>query len=116
MLDYLKLWIYDQRTIENLLSNSNITKNFTSNEDAVVTGITGTYKNWEIKTVNAGCLQLAGSIHKYWNNGTNENDFYFTDVMRAIKKFCKELNLAPSLVFVKNLEFGVNLQLQINAG
>jgi hypothetical protein len=60
-------------------------------------------------------LEITGSIHKYWNGGTNENDFFFSDAIEAIQKFCQDLELNPSLVFVKNLEFGLNLQLAINA-
>lgn len=115
MLDYVKLWIYDKPTIANILANNKLTKNFISNEDGILTGVTSNYKNWQIKTITADCLQLAGSIHKYWNGGTNETDFPFSDVVRAIKKFCKEFALHPSFVFVKNLEFGVNLHIEINA-
>src|SRR4051812_28965880 len=115
MLDYLKMWIYDTCTIDYVLNNSKVTKNFISNEDAVLTGITANYKGWKIKTLTANRLEIAGSIHKYWNNGTNENDLSFKEAITAIKKFCNEFSINPELVFVKNLEFGVNLQLAINA-
>jgi hypothetical protein len=115
MLDYWKLWIYDKTLIERILSNKRIIKHFTTNEDGVLTGIMGKFQEWKIQTLSPVLLEITGSIHKYWNRGTNENDFSFLDAIEATRKFCNEFELNPSLVFVKNLEFGVNLQLTIDA-
>ena len=116
MLDYWKLWIYDKQQIETILQNSRIRKHFESNEEGVLTGIKGRFENWKVQTLHSPFrLEIAGSIHKYWNGGTNENDFTFQDAGKAIAKFCKEFDLTPSLARVVNLEFGINLQLSLNA-
>jgi hypothetical protein len=115
MLDYWKIWIHDSSQIEMVLSNDRIKKEYTCNEAGILIGVQGKYKGWEIQTLSPVCLEITGSIHKYWNRGTNENDFTFSDVPEAINTFCKEFRLNPSLAYVKNLEFGVNLQLPINA-
>jgi hypothetical protein len=115
MLDYWKLWIYDKPTIERVLTNKQVIKKFISNEDQVLIGIKGKFQFWKIQTLSPVHLEITGSIHKYWNGGTNENDFSFQNAVDATKMFCKEFDLDPSLVFVKNLEFGLNLQLEINA-
>lgn len=41
MLDYWKLLINDKPTIDTVLKNDRIKKNFTSNEDGVLTGTKG---------------------------------------------------------------------------
>lgn len=115
MLDYLKLWIYNTSLIEKILNNQRIQKDFISKEDGTLKGIKAKFENWKIQTLSPSLLEITGSIHKYWNNGSNENDFSFLNAIEAIRKFCIEFELTPSLVFVKNLEFGVNLQLKINA-
>lgn len=116
MLDYWKLWIYDKEQIETTLRNSRIRKQFECNEDGVLTGIKGRFENWKIQTLHSPFrLEIAGSIHKYWNRGTNENDFTFADAISATGWFCKEFGLNPHLAKVVNLEFGVNLQLSLDA-
>jgi hypothetical protein len=115
MLDYWKLWITDSILIERVLNNPHINKQFTINQDGALIGINGKFNQWEIKTFAPELLQITGSIHKYWNKGTNENDFTFSNVAKAIENFIIDLEINPSKVFVKNLEFGVNLQLQVNA-
>jgi hypothetical protein len=87
MLDYFKLWIIDNATINTVLSNDSIKKDFTSNEDGEMIGIKGKSQNWKIKTLSPSLLEIAGSIHKFWNKGTNENDFTFSNAILAIKSF-----------------------------
>jgi hypothetical protein len=116
MLDYLKLWIYDKTQIAIILNNSGIRKYFESDEDGILRGIKGSFVNWRLQTFHSPIrLQISGSIHKYWNQGTNENDFTFSNAISAIGEFCKEIGLNPILARVVNLEFGVNLQLEQNA-
>jgi hypothetical protein len=116
MLDYWKLRIWDPAQIAKVLSNKRLKKLLTIKEDdGTVVGINGQYLNWKIQTITPRLLEISGSIHKYWNSGTNENDFTFLNAMEAIHKFCREFDLDPSLAQVVNLEFGVNLQLATDA-
>jgi hypothetical protein len=115
MLDYWKIWVDDPGQIDIVLNNSNIRFDQTFNEDGELIGINGKYKCWSIKTLSPNRIEIAGSIHKYWNRGTNENDFPFRAVFKAIDMFCQDFQIDPTLAYIKNLEFGVNLQLNINA-
>ena len=115
MYDYIKMWIYDARSIDAVLQNPGTKKDYVINEDGTRIGITGSCGCWRIKTISENCLEVAGSIHKYWNNGTNENNFTLPDARSAIKRFCTHFDINPSDLFIKNLEFGVNLQIPIDA-
>jgi hypothetical protein len=115
VLDYWKIWINDKEQIEKVLNNQNISKEFTSNERGELIGITGRFKEWTIETLSPVRLQITGSIHKWHNGGTNENDFSFTDAIAAITAFSKEFDLNTTLAYIKNLEFAVNLQIELNA-
>jgi hypothetical protein len=110
MYDYLKIWIEDSDQIERILNNKKI--NFRSEiyeETAQVIKRLADYKNWKLQTLSPRRLEITGSIHKYWNNGTNENDLNFCDSIIAINSFCDDLVLNPGLALIKNLEFGLNL-------
>ena len=114
MLDYWKLWIADPPTIERVLSK--FQKTYETSEQGELTTIRGTYGGWKIQTLNKPYrLEIAGSIHKYWNGGTNENDISLSDARKATDKFCKEYEITPSLAKVINLEFAVNIRPSINA-
>lgn len=115
MYDYWKVWIKDPAQIETILGIEAIKKDYTCNEDGKLIGISGTLKGWKLQTLSPCLLEIAGSIHKDWNGGTNENDFTFSNAIEAIDTFCKDFQLNPALAYVKNLEFGINLQLPINA-
>jgi hypothetical protein len=116
MLDYWKLWIFDENQKEKILQNGDIKKSFEISDDGIFIGVKGQYKNWKLQKIRyTEQLEISGSIHKYWNNGTNENDFFFFEVVLAINSFCKDFDLDPKLAKIINLEFGVNLQLEINA-
>lgn len=111
MLDYWKLWIYDTPTIERLLSYPLTDHTKTVDEHGVLKKLSGHYDGWKLETLpHPYRLQITGSIHKWWNGGTNENDFEFSDAVGAIQDFCRLFRLPPSRAFIKNLEFGLNIQ------
>ena len=48
--------------------------------------------------------------HYFWNNGQyNLDDFYFQDVVQAIKRLQEVFKVDPTKCKVNNLEFAVNL-------
>ncbi len=113
MYDYWKLWIRDKEQILKILYNSLFEFKQTVNR---ATGEVHEYpqkanwKNWEIIAFSPALLEIRGSIHKYWNNGTNETFFTYSDAKKAINLFCNEFKLNPLLAKIINLEFGVNVQ------
>lgn len=64
---------------------------------------------------NSGQVDMEGSLHKYWNSKQNQgahnyNDFTRIDLYDTIYDICQRLQIAPAEAVLKNLEFGVNLQ------
>jgi hypothetical protein len=116
MYDYVKLWVEDLEQIETILNNKKFDfYSLMKEETGHITKRITKYKNWELKTLSPRLLEITGSIHIYWNNGTNENDFTFSDSSTAINSLCDDLCLDPRLALIKNLEFGVNLNPVYNA-
>lgn len=57
-----------------------------------------------------GSYAINGSIHKYYNDGKqNADDFYYTNLVEAVYKFCKEFDIEPIASRVSRVEAGVNL-------
>lgn len=58
---------------------------------------------------------LRGSLHKYKNNGKqNYDDFYFTELLRALYKLKYELFIDPDYTPLNKLEIGLNINLDYN--
>lgn len=118
MVDYVKLWIRNRADILRILANHSIDFKFN------VKGKTGeileypqtcTVSVWEFKLLSPNFLQITGSLHKYWNDGTNWNDFKIENLLTAIIKLCNWLQVNPNNITIHNLEFGVNITPEINA-
>jgi hypothetical protein len=118
MYDYLKIWIEDREQIKKILSLSFLS--FTGSYN-VRTGeilqypLLSKWSVFELRLISATRMQITGSLHKFWNRGTNENDFHFRSVITAINDLCRQLKLNPSLATIHNLEFGVNITPSIAA-
>jgi hypothetical protein len=113
MYDYWRLLIVDRKQINTILNNPlfTFTQVFERNTSELYDfPQSAKWHNWEIDVFSPTHLLIKGSIHKYYNNGTNETDFFFHDAIRAIKQFCSAFQLNPGLARVENLEFGVNVR------
>lgn len=55
------------------------------------------------------CTIGNGSIHKYWQNGTNWKDFDLIQFKEALRFYCKEFGINPKETRLQNLEFGLNI-------
>ncbi|GEO09491.1 hypothetical protein [Segetibacter aerophilus] len=118
MYDYVKLWVREKEQIDKILDNPLLSfkQLFSIDTGEVISyPITCTWNVFTLKLKSPTWLQITGSLHKYWNNGTNENDFTFSDVNQTIEKFCRQLDLSPSLATIHNLEYGINIRPSINA-
>ncbi|MEO1517677.1 MAG: hypothetical protein AAFV95_21815 [Bacteroidota bacterium] len=61
-------------------------------------------------------IQVLGSLHRYHNSGgDNADDFNRTDIASAIDDLSIRFGLCPESTHLRNLEFGVNIRLGINA-
>jgi hypothetical protein len=60
---------------------------------------------------NLSRLNLKGSIHKYWQNGTNYNDFDLHSLKMALFDLFKKLDIDIRTARIHSFEFGVNVTL-----
>ena len=111
MDDFIKL-LNVATNLEKLLANP-ILKNYWHTDvmtnDGDVKKETAEYLGL-IFTVKNENLQLAGSIHKYRNNGKhNYDDFSCNDAIEVIEGLCNDFEIDPYRTEVNNLEVGVNV-------
>lgn len=118
MIDWVKMLVNTPKGVNTLLQSPSL--DFTQ-ELSISTGEVIEYpkraKNngfeFVVQSANRGVV--TGSLHKYWNEGVNHNDFKFTDLTNAIHSFCNKYQLEPSMLLLQNLEFGVNIKPETNA-
>lgn len=118
MYDYFKLFIYDIEQINRIKAISGIDflgKLSLKNGNLIEYPQTCKWQCFDFVLKSPTWLIIGGSIHKYWNNGTNETDFYFSDLVKALDRFCNQLQLNPELAIITNLECGVNVRPGANA-
>ena len=112
MVDYFKLWIENIVQIQKIYNLPLLDFKGTHSlktGDIIEYPIKCKWNVFEFELKSATWLEITGSLHKYWNKGTNENDFKYIDVKTAIENLCKDLNLNPKLAKLINLEIGVNV-------
>lgn len=69
------------------------------------------YNHCKFSITNNKYINFSGSLHEYHNNGTNHNDFTFSDLINVVTDLHQKFNLNPFLDHIHNLEFGVNITL-----
>lgn len=68
------------------------------------------------KYKNRVYCSVRGSLHKYYNSGkTNANDFDFYQLQEVIQELKEKFHIEPENAYLRNLEFGVNVQTHITA-
>lgn len=114
MIDYSKM---NLNTDNNKLLN-NKTLEFVSiiNSDAeILKQVTkDRYKSFHFKVIGKNAYS-DGTIHKYYHNGINWNDFTFTQLNKAINQYCTEFDINPNKTSIHNIEFGVNILVPFEA-
>lgn len=118
LIDYVKIWVTDCTDITRILANELIEYkgNYSRNTGEILSyPLTGRWNVWEFEIKSATWLQITGSLHKFWNKGTNGNDFYLIDLLTSITDLCNILQINPHNMSLHNLEFGVNIRPDQNA-
>ena len=78
-------------------------------------GLRAVYNGLIITDSNKPLSRVRGSIHKYFNNGLhNYNDLTLIDFIKTIDDLGKTLNINPSSIQISRVEFGVNVDININ--
>lgn len=112
MIDYLKIVIYKPDLIQRVWNNQNLI--FESDENRRFNDEIRT--KWQKKYINlvftrfADRLEIAGSLHKFFNNGIhNANDFGFKFCIRVIEELESIFDLDLKECIIVNIEFGLNI-------
>ncbi len=118
MIDFIKLDIRHVG-VQNLLNNEYI-KNWerTYSDCGKVDKHVGEFEGIKF-TINHSYIELSGSIHKYYNRLNrlgNQNHNIFT--LGNLKWVCEDLEdkfgILPDLAKIKNVEYGLNFQIEKN--
>ena len=118
MVDYFKLWITDSEQIARVRANPlcDFEGKFKFNSgDTIHYPADCKWSEFTLELKSPTWLEITGSLHKYWNNGSNENDFTLKDIRLAIANFCNDLNISAEYAHLINLEIGVNINPVFNA-
>jgi hypothetical protein len=68
------------------------------------------YNSLEFRIYDNETVTLAGSLHKYWNNGAhNYNDFNFEAFTGVLKDLNTKFGIEPANCVLKCLEIGINI-------
>jgi hypothetical protein len=72
-----------------------------------------TFRGLNFKVYSTGYIQMAGSLHKFYNGGRhNHNDFTYNGLVRTIQELSDCLGEPIVNFCVHNIEFGLNLHLK----
>ena len=77
--------------------------------DAVVEYNIGHYRHLEFKLYPSGRLIIKGSLHKYYTNGINYNDFKYSQIVEAILDLKSTFGFCLDRLRILNMEFSVNV-------
>lgn len=68
------------------------------------------YRGLEFRIYENGTVTIAGSLHKYWNNGAhNYNDFNYRSFLSVLNDLKAKFDINPSQCILRCLEVGINL-------
>ena len=121
MIDFIKIWSYISLEEVCQLKNSidfvgsyNVSTgeeiSCNSSGQKVKPFIEAYAKNMKIKLYNNGRCEISGSIHKYYNDGKHNFDYFGKKELRsALKDLAKELNIDVCSFKLSNIEIGVNI-------
>lgn len=105
MIDFVKVTINEEGKAEELRQNSTFVG--IQSKDLIA--------HMRLVAHDSGRVVLSGSLHKYWADGYNWNDFGRVDLYDVIHEICGKLNTVPQSMKIHNLEYGVNIRTPISA-
>jgi hypothetical protein len=110
MFDGFKATTYDKLTYERLLKNPPFELFEHTSRSTGEINYSGEFKGLKIQLFTSGRIQIAGSLHKYYNDGLhNWNDFTISNLNEVLSSLQSALNINPITASINNLEFGVNV-------
>ena len=121
LIDFIKIIIKDLNPSileANLLLDFYDTVNLTTGEiktinrngQKVTPSKNASYKGLEFKIYDTGTITIAGSLHKYWNDGAhNYNDFNIDAILSVLQDLKTKFDIEPEQCVLKCLEIGINI-------
>lgn len=110
MFDFVKATTYDKLTFKSLLNNPLLEFIKHINTKTWEIEHTGKFKGLTIKLFSSGRIQIAGSLHKYYNDGLhNWNDFTVSNLKDVLNSLKTDLEIDLVKASINNVEFGVNI-------
>lgn len=111
MIDGIKIGICNY-TANHFLQNPLLAFNGVKfDSDGEITSSTAIYKDLTIVVKGQTFCEIRGSLHKFYMQGVNYNNFTFTEICAAIKTLCNDLQIEPKNAKVQNLELGINIHI-----
>lgn len=112
MIDYVKLSFYSKALASKYRSEfCHVLGVDHTTGEAVDNIYRGEVNGMRVTVYPSDRIVIDGSLHKFYEGGTNCSDFNFTMCRKAITDLSELLSLNPMEVKVDNLEFGVNVEL-----
>lgn len=71
------------------------------------------FKNCEFKIINDTHINFEGSLHEYFNNGSNHSAFTVVQLFKTISELYEKFKINPHTATLHNVEFGININLPI---
>lgn len=62
-------------------------------------------------TIRGQHVEMTGSLHKFYHNGKNHNNYTYTELIATIKSLQNTFGINPNDAIIHNLEIGANLSL-----
>lgn len=69
------------------------------------------FRGMDVSIHPTGEIKLSGSLHKYWEGGTNFNDYSLENIRKTINGLAEEIKFNPEKVQIRFIEIGVNIPL-----
>ncbi|MEQ7798181.1 hypothetical protein ABDJ41_00100 [Pedobacter sp. ASV1-7] len=110
MYDGIKVSIRDEALVEKLRNNDLLKFNqHCYIPTAEVTSYTSKYGGLNFELFSSSRVTINGSLHKYYNNGNNHDDFSMQKLKYTLMRLSDEFGVDPNTARLNNLEFGVNI-------
>jgi hypothetical protein len=114
MVDFVKIQVRDP-DVQGIKKNPYLEWEHTAKErTGVVTKCSATFHGLTFEVKNEQYLNIAGSLHKYYNGITcnvlhNWNDFTYKDLIITVNDICNRFNLSADQCKLQNIEIGLNI-------
>jgi len=71
---------------------------------------TAKFQHLKFQIINGKYLNISGSLHKFWHNGINHDDYQYLELKDTIKFLETNFGIDPKNCIIRNLEFGINIE------